>query len=149
MGRKIGAVLAGALVVGVVVFLLQWIGSRLYPLPPGLDPMDPANRDAFVAHLARMPPIGWALAFGSELLGAFLGAWTAGRIAGSHRAWFAGGIVGLAVMGSFVNWIAFPHPGWFIAGQVVGYPLVMLAALRLLGREPAQEPRAAKSKPTR
>ena len=33
MGRKVGAVLAGVVVVGVVVMSLQWVGSLLYPLP--------------------------------------------------------------------------------------------------------------------
>ena len=140
MGRKVGAVLAGVVVVGVVVMSLQWVGSLLYPLPEGLDPMDPADRGAFSDHLAGMPAASWALAFASELLGAFMGAWAAGRIAGAHRAWFAGGIVALALAASVLNWTSFSHPAWFIAGQLVGYPLILLAVARLLGRESTEEP---------
>lgn len=137
MGRKLGAVVVGLAVVGVVVMALQWAGSMLYPLPEGLDPMAPEDREAFKDFLAGMPPTSWALAFGSELLGAFLGAWAAGRIAGSRGAWFAAGIVAAALVGSVMNWTAFPHPAWFMVGQAAGYPLVLVAVMRLLGRERA------------
>jgi len=144
MGRRIGAVLAGLAVVGVVVFVVQWVGTLLYPLPPGIDPMDPGAREALEEHLARMPAVGWLLPFGSELLGAFLGAWVAGRIAGARPALFAGIVVGFALAGSASNWMAFGHPLWFMGGQLVGYPLVWLGAARILGRH-AQDPRPARA----
>ena len=77
MGRKIGAVVAGVAVLGVVVFALRWAGGLIHPLPPGVDPMNPDDQAAFTAHLATMPFAAWALAWGSEILGAFLGALTA------------------------------------------------------------------------
>lgn len=132
MVRRIAAVFAGIVTVGVVVVVLQWVGSRLYPLPPGLDPMDPASRDALLAHTAGMPLLSWLLAFSSEILGAFLGGWVAGRIAGDRHRLFVGIIVGVAVLGSLMNWVSFPHPRWFMAGQLVGYPLAFLGAVRAL-----------------
>ena len=69
---------------------------------------------------------------GGARIGAFLGALAAGRIAQSHRPAFAGGIVGLAVIGSIINWVSFTHPLWFIVIQLIGYPLVFLVVARML-----------------
>ena len=137
MVRNIGALVAGFLVVVVVVSVLQAAGTLLYPPPEGLDPFDPANAEAFATYLENMPPTNWALAWGSEILGAFLGALTAGWIARQHRSVFAGVIVALALAGSINNWLSFSHPTWFIIGQLIAYPLVFLGVVRLLSR-PAQ-----------
>ena len=135
MGRKIGALVAGFLVVFVVVFVLQSIISALYPLPPGLDPTNPDDEAALRAHIIAMPTVGWALAFASEILGAFLGGLTAGRIADTKKRWFAGGIVAIAVVASITNWVAFSHPMWFIVGQLLAYPAAWIAVTKFLGTE--------------
>ncbi|HSM59474.1 MAG TPA: hypothetical protein VK849_01700 [Longimicrobiales bacterium] len=140
MMRNVVAVVTGVLVVLLVVFALQWLGSLLYPLPEGLDPMDPAQREQVTEYMRGLPVSSWLLTFASELLGAFLGALVTGRMAGSRRAPLAGLIVLLAVVGSVTNWMAFPHPTLFVVGQLVGYPLVFLAARRMLT---AQSPEAA------
>ena len=134
MVRNIGAVVAGILVVLVVVSVLQYGGLLLYPPPEGLDPFDPAAAEAFAEYLAGMPLASWALASCSEILGAFLGALAAGRIARHHNSAFAGGIVALAIAGSINNWLSFSHPTWFIVGQLVAYPLVFLGVVRFLKR---------------
>jgi hypothetical protein len=139
MVRMIGAVVAGILVVVVVVSALQYAGTLFYPPPEGLDPFDPASADAFTAYLEGMPPASWALAWASEILGAFLGALAAGWIAFRHRSVFAGVIVALAIAGSVNNWLSFSHPTWFIVGQLIAYPLVFLGVLRLLSRLDHQE----------
>ncbi len=134
MAKNIGAVLAGILVVGVVVAGLQYAGLLFYPLPEGLDPFDPADAEDFAEYLADMPLASWVWVFGSEILGAFLGALAAGRIASSYRPWFAGGIVALAIAGSINNWLSFSHPLWFIVGQLIAYTVVFLAVSKLLGK---------------
>ncbi len=139
MARNIGAVLAGILVVFVVVAGLQYAGLMFYPPPEGLDAFDPADAEAFADYLADMPLTSWVWVFASEVLGAFLGALAAGRIAGSHRSWFAAGIVALAVAGSISNWVSFSHPTWFMVGQPVAYLLVFLAVGRLLEHPERQE----------
>ena len=131
MVRNIGAVVAGFLVVLVVVGGLQFASSAVYPPPEGFDPFSP-DPDMLAEYVAGLPTAAWLLAMGSELIGAFLGALAAGRIAQSHRAAFAGGIVGLAVIGSIINWVSFTHPLWFIVIQLIGYPLVFLAVTRML-----------------
>lgn len=144
MVRRIGAVVAGLLVVVVIVTALQAVGSSLHPLPEGLDPMDPADADAFAEHLASMPAISWALAFGSELLGAFLGALAAGWIAKDRPRVVSAIVIGFAVLGSIYNWTSFDHPLWFITGQLVGYPLLLVSAWAVLDRRGGlQEARAS------
>lgn len=134
MARNIVAMVLGILVLGVVVAAIQTLSAVLFPLPAGLDPMGPDSAPALAEHASSLPAGAWAMAFGSELLGAFLGALVAGRVAGNHARWFAGGIVGLAFVGSLANWMAFPHPAWFMAGQAVAYPLIFLAVRPLIGR---------------
>lgn len=131
MARNIGAVVAGLLVVGFVVAGLQLVSAALFPPPEGLDPWNP-DPELLAEFVANLPASAWLLVFGSELLGAFLGGLTAGRIARSRHAAFAGGIVGLAVVGSIINWVSFSHPTWFIVGQLIAYPIVFLAVSRLL-----------------
>lgn len=143
MLRNVGAVLAGVVVMAVVVLALQWVGTLMHPLPPGLNPADPAHRDAVLRHTASMPLASWVLAFLSELVGAGAGAWTAARLAGTRPRILAGFIVALALFASAVNWGVFPHPLGFMVGQVVGYPLVFAGVVRLLGpggAAPTQEP---------
>jgi hypothetical protein len=132
MIRNIAALVAGVLAVGVVVLGLQWVGTRLHPLPEGLDPLDPEQQERFREYVRGLPASGWILAFLSELLGAFVGALVAGRIASSGGVWIAGAIVGIALAGSISNWSSFPHPTLFFVGQTVGYPLVFLLAATLL-----------------
>ncbi|MDH3269756.1 MAG: hypothetical protein OEN56_00395 [Gemmatimonadota bacterium] len=140
MARKALAVVVGMLVVGVVVMILQQVAASIHPLPEGLDPMDPANADAFTAHLEGMPSAAWAAAFLSELIGAFLGAVAAGWIAGDRERVFSGVIVGLALLASVSNWVSFAHPTWFIGGQLVGYPVVLAAVWALLGKRRSTSP---------
>lgn len=83
-----------------------------------------------------------SLAFGSELLGAFLGGLVAGRLASSHRARFALALVALAAAASVMNWVAFPHPVWFMVGQAVLYPVVFLGVRAFLPAAAPPDPSA-------
>ncbi|MEQ8331368.1 MAG: hypothetical protein RH859_12990 [Longimicrobiales bacterium] len=143
MVRNVLAVVAGFVMVGVTVAGLQWLSASLYPLPAGLDPMDPADAGALAEHARGLPAGAWALAFGSELLGAFLGALVAGRVASSHHTWFALALVVLAAAASVMNWVAFPHPVWFMVGQAALYPVVFLGVRTFLSASAAADPAAA------
>jgi len=133
MKRTIGAALAGIISLFLVVVGIQWISSLLYPLPEGLDAFDPAQQDALAAHMATQPLPAWLLAFCSELLGAFTGGVVAALIAPPKARQLIIGFAALALMGSISNWVSFTHPMWFMAGQVLGYPLVAFGALRVVG----------------
>ena len=139
MLRKIAAVAAGLLTVGLVVSALQQVSSAIYPLPEGLVPTDPASSDALRDHLATMPPAAWAIAFLSELVGGFFGGLVAGWLASDSPRPFSGAIVGMALVFSSLNWFAFEHPLWFIVGQLVGYPLVLLGVWAILAKKRSPE----------
>lgn len=132
--RRIVALVAGVLVLALVVLTLQEASAALHPLPEGVDPFDPADAESFEAYLEGMPPLSWALVFFSELLGALFGGLTAGWIADGRPRLFGGIIVGLAVLGSVMNWVAFSHPVWFMVGQLVGYALVLMTVTGVLGK---------------
>lgn len=132
--RRIVALVAGVLVLGLVVLTLQEASAALHPLPEGVDPFDPADAESFEAYLEGMPPLSWALVFFSELLGALFGGLTAGWVADRRPRLFGGIIVGLAVLGSVMNWVAFSHPVWFMVGQLVGYALVLMTVTGVLER---------------
>jgi hypothetical protein len=134
MLRRVGAVLLGALVVMVVVGLLQYLGSRLYPLPAGVNPMDPEDAAAYADFLNRMPLRSWVLAFGSELLGAYLGALTAAFVVKDGSMWVPGIVIASSAIASISNWTIFPHPMWFMVGQPFLYVLAFFLVSRVVDR---------------
>lgn len=144
--RRIVALVAGVLVLGLVVLTLQEASAALHPLPEGVDPFDPADAESFEAYLESMPPVSWALVFFSELLGALFGGLTAGWIADRRPRLFAGLIVGLAVLGSVMNWVAFSHPVSFMVGQLVGYAVVSMTVTGVLDRK--RSGRGSETSPT-
>lgn len=145
MVRKIGAAFAGMLVLGAVVMTLQQVAGMIHPLPEGLDPMSPDDAEAFRTHLEAMPSSAWAIGFFSELLGAFAGGLTAAWIARDAARGLGGLIVGLALVGSAINWTSFYHPTWFVVGQLIGYPLVLMAVWTLMKQE--RPPAEAEGRP--
>lgn len=130
MGRTVLAVIAGLLAMAVVVFAVEALGHRVYPLPAGIDFDDPASLQALMESL----PVG-ALLFvvAAWALGTFAGAHLAARIARTHRRGAALGIaVAMIVLVGF-NASMIPHPAWVIAlGLLLPVPLAT-AAWRLAG----------------
>lgn len=134
---------AGIFVVFLVVGGLQYASSLLYPLPEGIDPFDPADAQALGEYLANRPASVWMLPFVSEVVGVFLGALAAASITRHRKAVFAGALVLVGLAGSIMNWVSFSHPMWFMIGQLIAYPLVFVAVVRLLGRSDEPPPASA------
>lgn len=132
MVRTVIGIVAGVACLGVVVTVLQQVSSAMHPLPAGVDPMDPADAAAFAEHVAAMPAGAWVVAMMSEVLGATIGALVAGAISKGALRGASGLVVGLATLGSVMNWMAFPHPMWFIAAQIVLYPVALMSVWALL-----------------
>ncbi len=137
MLRRIAAIVAGLLVLALVVSLVQRAVGVMHPLPDGTDPgSGSVDFQAWVAHL---PPAAWVLGFCSEIGGALLGAFTAGFIVRDGRRGVASVVVAASLAASMLKWNTFAHPAWFIVGQLVAYPLVLLAAFAALGGKPRRE----------
>lgn len=139
MLRNIGGFFAGVLTLGAVVVTLQQLSGMIYPFPEGLDPMDPANAEAMSAHFEGMPTSAWVIAMLSEVIGAFAGALVAGWIGRSAARPLSGIIVGFAIAGSLFNWSQFDHPMWFVIGQLVLYPVALMAAWAIFAKRPPAE----------
>ena len=110
MGRKFLAVLAGVIVAGVVVFVGEAVGSRMFPSPPGMNALDPAS---LKAHAGELPLGAFIAVLVSWALGSFAGGFTASGIARGARG--PAVVVGVILMAmGDANFFAFPHPLWVI-----------------------------------
>ena len=129
MGRKILGVPVGLVAGFSVIVMLQAAGQGLWPLPPGLNPMD---RDAVVAAIRAMPAgfLWWtALSWlGGTLTGTFL----ALRI--SRDPWVSWPALtveaALLAIGA-LNVAALSYPTWFWLAGLSSFPLGAFAGMRL------------------
>lgn len=121
------AVLAGVVLGGMVVAATEWGGSQLFPMPAGIDPMDP---ESLRADLDRMGPEHFIPVLVAHLLGALVGGLTAARIAGSRHLSIALIVGGIFLVFGVINLASIPHPLWFSIVDV----LVYLPAAYLGGR---------------
>ena len=112
-------VVAGLVVAFLCVFAVEYVGHAIYPPPAGLDVRNPADQARL---MEAMPATAKALVLAAWFVGAFLGAWTANRIAGRS---LAGWIVALLVVcAGIATMVMIPHPAWMWAG---GLALPLLA----------------------
>ena len=124
--RAVGAVLAGIVAAGLLVFAIEMVSSRMYPLPPGVDVNDPT---AVASHVANLPAGAFAFVLAAWTAGAFIGVWLATRMA---RSWVAGVVVAILFLGaSFANLYSLPHPTWFWAAAIVLIVVSAAVGLRL------------------
>ncbi len=132
MGRTILAVLAGAVVMWLTVFVLEFAGHALYPPPPGLDPR---NQTDLAAIIAQAPTGAMAMLVLAWIAGAFTGGYTAARISQRHKRAAAIAVTVLVMLGVGGMIVMVPdHPVWVSAlGLLLPIPAALLAA-RLVTR---------------
>ncbi len=128
--RSILAVLAGVLAAFVVIGLVQAIGVRVYPPPPGLDPRDTETFKAAVAQMPRGALLFVLLAYAA---GSVAGGWVAARFIPRAKL-MHGMIVGAFLLGAgVVNMSMIPHPGWFWVSAIAIYLLGAWSGARAAG----------------
>ena len=116
--RLILGIVAGVVVGGLVVFLVEGAGHAIFPPPAGTDLSDPETMKGLIATLPTgaiaMVLIGW-------FLGSLAGAITAKAIADRDlAAW----IVAFLFIGlTATNFLYIPHPVWMMAAGVA-LPLI-------------------------
>jgi len=117
MRRSILAILAGIVVGGIVVGLIEIPGNRMHPLPPDTDMKD---WEAIKSHAAKAPTtalLGVAIAW---TVGPAIGAFVAAVIARSGQL-FHGEIVGAVFLAMDLAMISsLPHPMWLVVVGVIG-----------------------------
>ena len=138
MLRNTFALLSGLFAMMIVGTVLAIANARLvYPPPPGFDPRQVEQANAFIA---GMPTTALALLLLQFLAGAFVGAWVAAKLAGSHRTVLALLIGLLMSAGVAQSALQAVHPTWLVAAGVGLPPLLAWLAARL-----AQRPRAGQN----
>ncbi len=115
IGRSVLAVLAGAIVAGLLIAAVESVSSAIYPLPPGIDLHD---HEAMRRHIDQLPIGAFLFVLGAWAIGSFGGSWVAARLAGRARI-VHGLVVGaLFLLAGVLNMLLIPHPWWMWVGGI-------------------------------
>ena len=124
--RSVLAVILGIVLAGFLIWAVEGIGHRVYPVPEGVDLTNPQAVAAFIDEAPLGALLFVILAWGvGTLAGGWLAAMVAGRSATLHAL-----IVGAVMLaGGIMNMVMIPHPPWFwILGVLVFLPAAWLGA---------------------
>ena len=124
MAKRFFSVIAGLIAGGIVIYLIQMISARQYPLPPELDP---ADVEAMKEHIAGLPVGAFLYIILAWAMGALVGGFIAGIIIREKAVLYAVIIGAILMSFGFINLIMVPHPVWFwFAGMAVFLPFAWL-----------------------
>ncbi|MBT8112019.1 MAG: hypothetical protein KJO27_14975 [Gammaproteobacteria bacterium] len=117
MLKNIAAGIAGVVIAGVFVWLVEMVGHSVYPPPPNLDF---ADADAMRAYIDRLPLGALLFVAAAWFIGTLGGTFSACKIGTAKPIVFAGVVGGLMLLGTAANLIMIPHPLWFSILGIVG-----------------------------
>lgn len=127
MLRTLFAFVSGVFAMMIVITFVELANAKLFFPPPA--GMDWANSQTVAAFVASLPLSAMLLVLSGWLLGAFVGATVAARIAERHRLACALGIGALVVLGVLDSARSISHPSWMIVlGVLLPLPLAWLGA---------------------
>jgi hypothetical protein len=113
VGRTMAAVVAGCIAAVAIIMSVEFVSSKLYPPPPGIDFTNVAAITAWIGHL----PLGaFLMVLAGWLAGAIAGAYAATAIARTNTAGYI--VVALTFVSAIVNMLSIPHPMWFWVAAV-------------------------------
>lgn len=141
--RSILAVLAGLVVAGILISIIEAVGHTLYPLPPGIDPSD---REAISGIMQNAPAGALIFVLLAWDIGNLAGSWVAARLAGRNPMPHAIIVGALLLAGAIYTMIIIPHPAWFWVAALVITAAATYVGGRLGGRKakhPPESPVAA------
>jgi hypothetical protein len=125
--HSILGVIGGVVAAGVVVGVMEFVGHKIYPPPPGIDLHNPEALKTIIDQLPLGAIVMVLVAWGA---GSLVGGFTAGAVAG--RAQVVHGLIvgGIQMAFGILTMIMIPHPVWFmIAAVVVVIPPAWLGAV--------------------
>ena len=127
--RTVGAIVAGVIAGGVIVFATEAVGHSLFPPPPDINLADPEDVKRLMASL---PAAAFAFVLAGWFLGSLVGAYVARRIASTDTAAWA--VAVLFILFTAMNFVMIPHPLWMIVAGIL-IPLIgAWLAIRLAPR---------------
>ena len=110
------SLLVGCVAGGAIVLVVEALGHRLYPPPPGADFATAGGRGAAVAQAPAGALWFVILAYAA---GAFSGGALAVRIARTPSLLPAVIVGGVLMLGGLSNLLAMPHPWWMVVATIV------------------------------
>jgi hypothetical protein len=120
--RNILAVFAGLVVGSVVNMAIIAVGPMVIPPPEGVDM---ADMDKFAENLQLLKPANFIAPWLAHAAGTLVGAFTAAKLAASHKMIFALGIGMFFLLGGIMMVSMFGGPVWFAVLDLVGAYLPM------------------------
>lgn len=133
--KSVLAGIAGFVSGSIAMMLIETVGHRLYPLPPGTDPMDPAS----LAMVMPQMPIGaFLMVVLAWFVGPLVGVAVAGTIAVATRRRLAQVLGVVYLCAGVFNLVMIPGPVWMwpaglgalASGAFVGWRIAELRATR-------------------
>ncbi len=124
--RSVLAVILGIVLAGFLIWAVEGIGHRVYPVPEGVDLTNPQAVAAFIDEAPLGALLFVILAWG---VGTLAGGWLAVMVAGRSATLHAMIVGAVMLAGGIMNMVMIPHPPWFwILGVLVFLPAAWLGA---------------------
>ena len=124
--RSVLAVILGIVAAGLLIWVVEGVGHRVYPPPEGVDFHDPQAVAAIMEEIPLGALLFVLLAWG---VGTLAGGWLAALVAGRSATLYALIVGAVMLAGGIMNRVMIPHPVWFwILGVLVFLPAAWLGA---------------------
>lgn len=120
--RNLLAVIAGLVVGSVVNMAIISVGPMVIPPPTGVDMSD---MDKFAENIKLLEPANFIAPWLAHALGTLVGAFTAAKVAASHKMKLALGIGVFFLLGGIMMVSMVGGPVWFAALDLIGAYLPM------------------------
>jgi len=108
--KNILAVVTGFILGSIVNMGIIMISSSIIPPPTGVDN---TTMEGLKAGMHLFEPKHFIMPFLAHLIGTFIGAFIAAKIATTHKLKFALGIGGFFLLSGIANIMILPSPTWF------------------------------------
>ena len=123
LSNRVRMAMAGVAGVGsafLVIAAIELVAHAVYA--PRVMP-DVSTREAMAAYVESMPLGAFLFVLLAYVAGTVVGGCVAIAIARRHAIRFAGLAGGVILLASMVNFVAVPHPTWFVVATLVDVPL--------------------------
>ncbi len=128
MGRNIIEGIAGVLIAGTLVFLVEMAGHAIYPIPASIDF---SNEEAMRTYVSALPLGALLFVGGAWFVGALGGTFAACKIGRAKPEIYALVVGGFMLAATLANLVMIPHPLWFSIAALIGIVIVTWLGMRL------------------